>query len=194
MRTSIPKDELALLEVRSYTGNIYMPVNQQEIQEAVNYLSNFEVVGFDTETRPNFVKGQRNKVALLQLFAGERAYLFRLNQVKFGSPLTDFLADARIIKTGAAIHDDLKGLRKLCEFVPGGFVDLQNLAKQVGIQEFGLRGMSGLLLGFRISKAQQTSNWEATVLTEAQQRYAATDAWISLLLYQKLISLTPNSL
>ena len=100
--------------------------------------------------------------------------------------IKQLLSDASIIKAGAAIHDDLKALVSLSPFVPGGFVDVQSIAKQVGIEQAGLRPLAAMLMGIRISKAQQTSNWEIPYLTAAQKLYAATDAWVSLEIYQRL--------
>lgn len=186
MNKTIAKEEIAELPIMAFEGKISVPLTSDQIEEAVSYLRQFKVLGFDTETRPNFRKGQHNKVALLQLSAGDRAFLFRLNKIRLPNVVKQLLADESIIKVGAAIHDDLKALVSLSPFVPGGFVDVQSLAKQVGIEQAGLRPLAAMLMGIRISKAQQTSNWEIPYLTEAQQLYAATDAWVSLEIYNRL--------
>lgn len=125
-------------------------------------------------------------MALLQLSAGNEAYLFRLNKIKLPDVVKQLLADASITKVGAAIHDDLKALVKLSPFEPAGFIDVQTIAKQLGIENLGLRPLAALLMGIKISKAQQTSNWEIPYLTAAQKLYAATDAWVSLEIYTRL--------
>lgn len=186
MNKTIAKEEIAELPIMAFDGKISVPLTSDQIEEAVSYLRQFKVLGFDTETRPNFRKGQHNKVALLQLSAGDRAFLFRLNKIRLPNVVKQLLADESIIKVGAAIHDDLKALVSLSPFVPGGFVDVQSLAKQVGIEQAGLRPLAAMLMGIRISKAQQTSNWEISYLTEAQLLYAATDAWVSLEIYNRL--------
>lgn len=174
------------MPIMAFDGKISVPLTRDQIEEAVSYLRQFKVLGFDTETRPNFRKGQHNTVALLQLSAGDRAFLFRLNKIRLPNVVKQLLADESIIKVGAAIHDDLKALVSLSPFVPGGFVDVQSMAKQVGIEQAGLRPLAAMLMGIRISKAQQTSNWEISYLTEAQLLYAATDAWVSLEIYNRL--------
>jgi ribonuclease D len=58
--------------------------------------------------------------------------------------------------------------------------------KAFHIDELGLKKISGIVLNRRISKSQQVSNWDADELTEAQLRYAATDAWICLMIYYRL--------
>ena len=186
MNKTIAKEEIAELPIMAFEGKISVPLTSDQIEEAVSYLRQFKVLGFDTETRPNFRKGQHNKVALLQLSAGDRAFLFRLNKIRLPNVVKQLLADESIIKVGAAIHDDLKALVSLSPFAPGGFVDVQSMAKQVGIEQAGLRPLAAMLMGIRISKAQQTSNWEISYLTEAQLLYAATDAWVSLEIYNRL--------
>ena len=186
MNKSITKEEIAELPIRAFKGKINVPLTEEEICAAVDYLRRYPVLGFDTETRPNFRKGQHNNVALLQLSAGNEAFLFRLNKIKLPDVVKQLLADASITKVGAAIHDDLKALVKLSPFEPAGFVDVQTIAKQLGIENLGLRPLAALLMGIKISKAQQTSNWEIPYLTAAQKLYAATDAWVSLEIYTRL--------
>ena len=186
MNKTITKEEIEQLPITGFGGKINVPLTSNEIRNAIDYLRKYPVLGFDTETRPNFRKGQHNTVALLQLSAGNEAFLFRLNKIRLPEVIKQLLSDASIIKAGAAIHDDLKALVSLSPFVPGGFVDVQSIAKQVGIEQAGLRPLAAMLMGIRISKAQQTSNWEIPYLTAAQKLYAATDAWVSLEIYQRL--------
>lgn len=187
MNKSITKDEIALLPIRAFDGKINIPLTDNEIQSAVDYLRQYDVIGFDTETRPCFRKGQHNQVALLQLSAGNEAFLFRINKIGLPDNVKMLLADPSIAKVGAAIHDDLKGLKKISPFEPANFIDVQTIAKSLGIENLGLKPLAALLMGFRISKAQQTSNWEIQYLTDAQKLYAATDAWVSLEIYNKLL-------
>ncbi len=142
---------------------------------------------FTLHFRPCFRKGQHNQVALLQLSAGDEAFLFRINKINLPENVKLLLADPSIAKVGAAIHDDLKGLKKISPFEPANFIDVQTIAKSMGIENLGLKPLAALLMGFRISKAQQTSNWEIQYLTDAQKLYAATDAWVSLEIYNKLL-------
>ena len=186
MNKTITKEEIAELPISAFDGKINVPLTDGEIQRAVDYLRQFPVLGFDTETRPNFRKGQHNKVALLQLSAGNEAVLFRLNKIRLPEVVKQLLADASILKAGAAIHDDVKALVGLSRFEPAGFIDVQTMAKQAGIEHFGLKPLAAILMGIRISKAQQTSNWEIPYLTAAQKLYAATDAWVSLEIYNRL--------
>lgn len=186
-KEEISKEELSQLPLQHFDGEIIVVDRKRDIKKAVNYLTGFDYLGFDTETRPSFKKGQVNKVALLQLSTNEKAFLFRLNNYDLSNQLLDLLSNNKIKKAGAAIRDDIKALQANHFFEPGGFVELQDEAQKLGIQNFSLKKMSGIVLGFKISKAQQLSNWEAPDLTEAQRLYAATDAWISFKIYEKFI-------
>ncbi len=185
-KESISGEELSQYPSRHFEGEIVVVSHLHEIDQAVNELKGEAVLGFDTETKPSFKKGQVHKVALLQLSTPEKAYLFRLSNFKLTPSLIQILSDPKIVKAGAAIRDDIKALQDSYPFKPAGFVELQDVAKEIGIQNFSLKKLSAIVLGFRISKAQQLSNWEADTLNEGQLRYAATDAWVSLEIYNAL--------
>jgi ribonuclease D len=190
---SISKEELNELPVESFNGEIIVVDYACDISKIIPFLKKQKVLGFDTETRPTFKKGEMNEVALLQLSTSKTAFLFRLNKTKLPQELVDILSDPEIIKVGVAIKDDILALKRLSKFTPEGFVEIQDKVKDFEIENFGLKKLSGLLLGFRISKAQQTSNWEADILTEAQIKYAATDAWVSLEIYNRLCEIEKAS-
>jgi len=143
-------------------------------------LSRHTHLGFDTETRPSFRKGEKHPPALIQLALEERVYIVQLRKTGFTEALAALLADARVLKAGVGIRDDLKALQEMRPFEPGGFVDLGERAKRRDIRERGVRSLAARFLGGRISKGAQTSNWAAAALTERQLRYAATDAWVCL--------------
>ena len=185
---SITKEALSDLPLQAFDGEIVLVDNDTEIEEAISYLKKQEVLGFDTETKPSFKRGQVNQVALLQLSTCEKAFIFRINKVGLPNNLKAILADENVTKVGVAIRDDIKTLQKINRFVPGGFVELQDQVKDYGIQDFSLKKITGIVLGFRISKSQRLSNWEAEQLTEAQLSYAATDAWVSCEIFNSLIA------
>lgn len=149
-------------------------------------LMNAELLGFDTETKPVFTKGKKNAVSLIQLATDNLAVLFRINKIGFPNELIKLLSDPSVIKAGVAVHDDIRYLKIVKKFEPDGFVDLQNYVRDFGIQSSGLKKLSAIVLGFKISKRQQVTDWEAEQLTEAQQIYAATDAWVCHQIYEKL--------
>ncbi len=189
MSKCISKEELNELPIQGFEGEIIVIDIASDVKQVIASLKSKTTLGFDTETRPTFKKGRKNKVALLQLSTKDTAYIFRLNKIGLPQEIVEILADPNIIKAGVAIKDDIALLRELQDFKPAGFIELQVKVKDFEIENFGLKKLSGLLLGFRISKAQQTSNWEAETLTDAQIKYAATDAWVSLGIYNKLLEL-----
>ncbi len=184
---SITKDELNELPLGQFEGEIFLIDHPDQVDEAVDFLEDQQIIGFDTETKPAFRKGQFNPVALLQLSTPHQAFLFRLNKIGFPDSLRNLLEKENLVKVGAAVHDDLKGLRKLTDsFYPLSFFDLNDELKKVGFHNVGVRNLCGMVLKIRISKSEQVSNWEAETLTEKQQRYAATDAWACLEVFKVL--------
>ncbi len=173
-----------------YHGPIHIICTSDEADQASKKLENEILLGFDTETRPAFRVGESYPPSLLQLATENEVYLFKLSQTGLTKKLREILADKKIIKAGVSIRDDLKELRKLNDFEPAGFIELATCAKKAGIKNLGLRGMGALLLGFRISKREQVSNWARSDLTSSQITYAATDAWLGRKIYLYLDKLS----
>ncbi len=188
-KESISAEELDKLELASFPGKIFVvDTVGAEFNRAVNYLRSQKIIGFDTETRPCFSPDQpRYGVALLQLSGPDRAYLFRTKTIGMHRRLCNLLANDRIIKVGAAVNDDIRGLQRYRDFTPQAFVDLQKIVPDFGIRDKSVKKMTAIILGFKISKSQQLSNWEAETLSEAQEKYAATDAWVCREMYLKLM-------
>ncbi len=182
-------EEIEALDLASFAGEIsVISAAGEELDAAIKYLSSQKIIGFDTETKPCFIpKVPRNKMAILQLSGAEKAFLFRLQQVGVPQGLANILSNGNIVKVGAAIHDDIRGLQAYNSFEPNGFVDLQKIAANYGIEEKSVRKMAAIIIKRRVSKSQQLSNWESAQLSEAQQRYAAIDAWVCREMYQRLI-------
>ena len=175
-------------EFLSFTGKIHLITNDQELQSVTDQLSAIKQFGFDTETRPSFKKGEVYQVALLQLATETDAYIIRLHRINQFQILKKIFESTEVLKVGVAIRDDLKQLQKVFQFTPENFIELQNLAKEKGLKNFGLKGMTEEVLQATITKGPKITNWEAPELTDRQILYAATDAWIGLTLYYKLIT------
>ena len=183
---SIKKEEIATLNIEEFNGTIFVVDTQDKADKAVDYLSRFKNIGFDTETRPTFRKGNLNNVALIQLATNKRCYLFRINRIGSSSSLIRLLSDANIKKIGLSLKDDFSGIIKLLKFTPQGFIDLQKIVPDYDIEDISLQKIYAILFQKRISKSQQLSNWEAEELSNAQKKYAALDAWACLRIYEKL--------
>ena len=188
----IGNEETAALPAVEFGGAICVVDREEQVAAACEELMRQPMIGFDTETRPSFRPGVMYRVALLQLSAPERCYLFRLNRIALSKPLLQLLESPEVLKIGADVAGDLRSLRQLRRFRDGGFVDLQTLAPAWGIEEKSLRKLSAIVLGKRVSKAQRLSNWEAATLTSKQQLYAATDAWVCTEIYRRLLD-TPKA-
>lgn len=185
-RKTIGSEEIIGFPVFVYEGEVIVIEEPSQVEEAVKYLEAHTCIGFDTETRPAFRKGEYHAVSLLQLAVHERVYLFRLNKCGFPAPLRRLLADSGVLKIGVGIRDDIKALQRLGGFVPAAFLDLQTFVEQYGIEEKSFSKLMAIIFHVRISKRQRTSNWELPKLTEQQIRYASTDAWGALRMYNEL--------
>jgi ribonuclease D len=190
-RITISAEEINQLPLGAYSGKVHVITDEKNLSKVVNEVYKHCVVGFDTETRPSFKKGQSYKVALLQLAVPHKVFLIRTHHSGMTKELADIFENPNIIKAGVAIRDDIKALQTLHKFIPSAFIDLALMAREVGLQVESVKKLTALVLGFRISKSAQTSNWEAPTLTEKQIEYAATDAWVCLEIYQKLAKILP---
>ena len=183
----ISNEQTALLPAVEFRGKILLVEQERDIAEACKQLAQQPQIGFDTETRPSFRPGVTFRVSLLQLSTPTVCYLFRLNKIPLAKPILQLLENKEVLKIGADVAGDLRSLRQIRHFRDGGFVDLQTIAPQWGIEEKSLRKLSAIVLGQRVSKAQRLSNWEAATLTDKQQLYAATDAWVCTRIYEQLL-------
>ena len=183
---NIEDEYVRSLPVLTFPGIIRLVEQPADLDEVRHLFQDEYIIGFDTETKPSFKKGRFHSVALLQLSTRDQAILIRLNKVPLPRFIIDILENADIIKVGVAIKDDINALNKIAPFVPGGFVDLQQFVKQFGIEDNGLKKLVANIMGYKISKKSQTSNWEQENLTNEQLEYAATDAWVCRQMYEIL--------
>ena len=189
----IDKNTIQTLPLTSFEGDVIIVDVPEKVQEAVEYLSQFTVLGVDTEARPSFKRGVHYPTALVQVSTMERCYLFRLTHVGMPEELAQIFANPNICKVGLAFKDDLNGLRRRRDFKPANCIDLQSIVCKYGIMELGLQKIFAIIFGQKISKAQQLTNWENSHLTPEQAKYASTDAWATLKIYLELQKTKPLS-
>ncbi len=180
------KDQINECPIGRYEGPIRLIRSEAELPDAVRILEKETLLGFDTETRPAFRKGESYPPAILQLAGANEVFIFQLKFLRLPRLLLAILENPNIIKSGVSIAHDLSELRKMAPFEPAGFIDIGNLAREKGIQNHGLRGLAAVMLGFRITKGAKTTNWNMDNLSPAQLQYAATDAWVGRKLYGKI--------
>jgi ribonuclease D len=184
---AITKDAVARMPREAFPGRIIVVENKTLLDKALSYLNSLTEIGFDTETRPSFSKKTHYKMSLMQLAGDDICFLIRLNRLKrIPSSLELFLKNKDVKKIGLSLRDDFHGLHSLTNISPGNFIDLQTYVTQFGIEDMSLQKIYAILFGKKISKRERLSNWDADVLTESQQRYAALDAWACLRIYQFL--------
>jgi ribonuclease D len=188
-QSTITKEDLALLPKLTFEGKITIVDTPKELDKAIRVLEKEKTVGFDTETKPSFVKGGTpNQVALMQFSTLKECYLIRLNKLGIPLQLDNFLNNPSVKKIGISLKDDFHSLRRRQNIKTSGFIDIQVIISKYGIEEKSLQKIYAIMFGKRISKSQRLSNWEADVLTTAQQEYAAIDAVSCLEIYNKLIN------
>lgn len=184
----ITKEEIRELPIESFDGEIVVIDKVQDVANAVAYLKQFKVIGFDTETKPVFHKNASNKVALMQLSTLDKCFLFRLNLIQYPKELDNLICSNDVKKVGLSLRDDFAALRKRSNCAPLNFIDLQTFVKDYGIKDMSLQKIYAILFNKKIAKNQRLSNWEAQTLRDSQQMYAAIDAWACLKIYNKLIA------
>lgn len=185
----LTREEINALPLRAYHGPVVLVQSEAELPAAMASLRREPVLGFDIETRPAFRRGESYPPALVQLAGADHVVLVRLKGLALPNALWQLFEDESVLKVGVGLDRDVKDLQQLCPFVPGGFLDLTALSAPLRIKAAGLRSLAANLLGFRVGKGAQTSNWEAPLLTPSQVTYAATDAWVGRELFVRLVDL-----
>ena len=185
-KKSITKEELETVPAGHYEGKIVVIEHKDGVAKAMNIARRCAVCGCDTESLPSFRKGESHDVALLQIAAEDVVFLIRTNKTGITSDIVRFFEDPAVCKVGIALKEDIQRLNKLFPIVPKNMIDLNDYCTKLGFESIGAKKLAALILGFRISKNQQTSNWEVQKLSQPQQIYAATDAWICREIYLKL--------
>jgi len=186
----ITAEEINLLPVARYGGPVEIISTAAGLEHAVRVLRGESLLGFDTETKPAFRRGERNPVAIIQFATAAAVYIIRIACLPSLEPLAPLFVDRKIIKAGVDLQQDIAKLRQQLPCAYNNFIDVSHIAKDAGIKNFSMRGLAAVLLGVRVSKSARTSNWERMPLTPQQITYAATDAWISRELYLRLKTLS----
>ena len=193
IKDKITKAEIAAMPKVEFPGRIYVIYTEADTDKAVSYLMNQQIVGVDTETRPSFKRGQTHKVALMQISTHDTCFLFRLNKIGMPESLQNFLINDTL-KIGLSLKDDFQVIRRRKDVhaEEGNWIELQDYVSRFGIEDRSLQKLYANLFGEKISKSQRLSNWEAESLTEAQMKYAATDAWACVQIYNCLQEMETN--
>lgn len=187
---SLSREEINGLPLLAYGGEVRLVRDAGGLDAALDLLEEDSVLGFDTETRPSFRKGESYPTTLMQIAGSQSVVLIQLSRTPFSERLAGLLGNPGVVKAGVAIREDMRRLRDLRDFEPAALADLAEMAHGLRLRAQGLRSLAADLMGGRISKAAQCSNWGKKELTPRQIRYAATDAWIGRELYLRLDALS----
>ena len=185
-RITIDKEQINEMPIVAFEGRIVLIDAVSQVRAAINALRTYSLVGFDTETRPAFKRGVMHHMALMQISAPDICFLFRLNKIGLPDPLRQYIEDGNCHKVGLSLHDDWSVLHRQWDVQPEGFYEIQEMVPRFNIADLSLQKLYAILFGQKISKSQRLTNWEAETLTEGQQRYAATDAWACINIYERL--------
>lgn len=185
-KETITIEEISELPLMYFEGTIHTISDYDQFRKIKPILDNIRYIGFDTEAKPSFKKGQINNISLLQFSTEHDCYLIRINKLGLIPEIVKFLEDPRVKKIGVSLSDDVRGLQRMKKVKAAGVIELQDVVKKIGIQDQSLKKIVAIILGGRISKRQQLSNWEGAELTQPQKIYAATDAWTCIKIYNEI--------
>lgn len=187
------KSLISQMPTVKFPGRIVVILSAEEAERAVRYLLSQSILGVDTETRPSFRKGETHKVSLLQISSKEICFLFRLNMIGITPAVKRLLENTEVPMIGISWHDDILSLKRRADFVPGRFIDLQNVVREIGIEDMSLQKIYANIFHEKIAKRQRLTNWDADVLNDKQKEYAAIDAWSCIRIYEEIQMLKKNS-
>lgn len=185
---SITKDAVNALPLVRFTEEVHLITTADAERLAMRELMQERILGFDTESRPAFRKGDHFPPSLVQLASSKGVYLFQISQLGGLKALIPLMEHPEIVKAGVALHDDIRRLQQIAHFEPGGFAEISDYSRELGVQNTGLRSLVGIFMQMRISKNAQLSNWARRQLCRKQIIYAATDAWVSRELYLQVMA------
>lgn len=186
------KDEIALLEPFDRLGldRIVLVSSLDQAEKAFTELVAVKAWGFDTESKPTFLKNEVSEGPhILQLATLEKAWIFQLHDAGVRAVAGQLLAFGGIVKAGFGLGDDRKRILHKLGVEPADVLDLNTVFRQRGYRkDMGVRGAVAVMFDRRFIKSRKatTSNWANVRLTEAQLIYAANDAWGALRVYDAL--------
>jgi ribonuclease D len=186
------REELAALEPMDglRLANIVLVATAAQAEEAWQALSSCRVLGFDTESKPTFLREQVSKGPhVVQLSTLAQAWVFQLVEARCREVVAALLEAEHITKVGFGLAGDHTQIRRTLGVEPRNVLDLNVVFRKRGYaREIGVRGAVAVLFNRRFLKSKRatTSNWAARELSDSQLVYAANDAWAALRVYDAL--------
>ncbi|MET0961722.1 MAG: 3'-5' exonuclease [Noviherbaspirillum sp.] len=150
-------------------------------------LESADALGFDTESRPTFIRGQQSSGPhLVQLATDSHCFLYQIDHFDELGDLRALLESPRLVKAGFGLGDDLRRLSAKCGIDCAGTLDLAQRLRTSGRNAVGVKSAVAGMLGQHLQKSKKvaTTNWSSRVLSERQILYAANDAHAALRVYR----------
>ncbi|MFV0384307.1 ribonuclease D [Paracoccus sp. (in: a-proteobacteria)] len=136
-----------------------------------------KVVAIDTETMG--LDPRRDRLCLVQLSSGDdEAHLVQIERGQTEAPnLTRMLTDPKVLKLFHFGRFDIAALENAFGVVtsPVWCTKIASRLVRTFTDRHGLKYLLNELVGVDVSKQQQTSDWGAEDLSDAQLEYAASD-------------------
>jgi ribonuclease D len=176
-----PYDGITLAHVR-------MVKTDKDAADALAALSAMDVIGFDTESKPTFLKGEVSTGPhLVQLATDEAAYLFQIGATTAVDVIKAVLESRTILKVGFGLQDDVKRLRAKLGIDAANVLDLSTALRKGERNTLGAKTAVARFFGQKLQKSKKitTTNWALPRLSEKQILYAADDAHVALKIYRR---------
>jgi ribonuclease D len=186
------KDQIALLEPFDRLGldRIRLVATAGQAHEARAEMAGARVLGFDTESKPTFLKNEASEGPhVVQLATLEKAWVFQLHDVECRAVVAGLLAQAGVTKAGFGLGDDRRRIVSKLGVEPADVLELNTVFRERGWRkDMGVKAAVAVLFNRRFIKSRKatTSNWANPRLTEAQLVYAANDAYAAVRVFHEL--------
>lgn len=169
-------------------ADVRMVKSDEDAADALGALLAMDALGFDTESKPTFLKGEVSTGPhLVQLATDDYAYLFQIGATPALEVLRAVLESALVLKVGFGLSDDVKRLRIKLGVEPCNVLDLSTALRKGERNTLGAKTAVARFFGQRLQKSKKitTTNWALPRLSEKQILYAADDAHVALRIYRR---------
>jgi len=186
------KTQIALLEPFDRLGldRIHLVATAAQARSARAELVRAGAWGFDTESKPTFVKDQVSEGPhVVQFSTTEQAWVFQLHEPECRAVVAQLLALPAVVKAGFGLGDDRKRIAAKLGVEPAGVLELNAVLRERGYRrDMGVKAAVAVLFNRRFIKSRKacTSNWANLRLSEAQLIYAANDAYAAARVFHAL--------
>lgn len=163
--------------------------SEAQAADALTALLAADALGFDTESKPTFVKGERSAGPhLVQLATDDTVYLFQIGAHTALDVLRAVLESPATLKVGFGLSDDLQRLQHKLGISTAQVLDLSVALRGSGQRnDLGAKSAVAKFFGQHLQKSKKisTTNWASARLSERQILYAADDAQVALRVYRR---------